>query len=70
MYLLDRYEANLLILHVLALHHAFLVNANEVIHNLLDSIEPYWLRHLYEPLFLNLLEQFSTNPRMSFSFES
>ena len=38
MYLLDHYEANLLILHVMALHHAFLVNANEVIHNLLDSI--------------------------------
>jgi hypothetical protein len=64
MYLLDRYEANPLIRHVLALHHAFLEGADEAIHSLLDSIEPYWLRRLYEPLILNLLEQLSTIPQM------
>ena len=64
LYLLDHYEANLLIRHVLVLHHAFLEDVDEAIHSLLDSIEPYWLRRLYEPLFLNLLEQLSTIPQM------
>ncbi|MGN6614637.1 MAG: hypothetical protein ACTHKC_06315 [Candidatus Nitrosocosmicus sp.] len=39
-YLLGRYEANLLVRHVLAWHHAFLEGADEAIHNLPDSIEP------------------------------
>jgi hypothetical protein len=64
LYLLDHYEANLLIRHVLVSHHAFLEGADEAIHSLLDSIEPYWLRRLYEPLFLNLLEQLSTIHQM------
>jgi hypothetical protein len=36
---LDHCEANLLVHHALALHHAFPEGADEATHNLLDSIE-------------------------------